>query len=84
MSAPSTYFAYPYWTQLLITIFVATRAPVLFARDLRYRTIVLYFARPVSRTRFVLTRPGGPDHGDLRRHRRADARLVRLRALDRQ
>lgn len=56
MSAPSTYFAYPYWTQLLITIFVATQAPVLFARDLRYRTIVLYFARPVSRTRFVLTR----------------------------
>ena len=56
MGAPSTYFAYPYWTQLLITIFVATQAPVLFARDLRYRTIVLYFARPVSRTRFVLTR----------------------------
>lgn len=55
-SAPSGYFGYPYWTQLLITIFVATQAPVLFARDLRYRTIVLYFARPVSRTRFVLTR----------------------------
>lgn len=56
VSAPSTYFGFPYWTQLLITIFVATQAPVLFARDLRYRTIVLYFARPVSRTRFVLTR----------------------------
>ncbi|WP_068260682.1 ABC transporter permease [Janibacter limosus] len=56
MDAPSNYFSYPYWTQLLITIFVATQAPVLFARDLRYRTIVLYFARPVSRTRFVLTR----------------------------
>ncbi|WP_306514491.1 ABC transporter permease [Janibacter hoylei] len=55
-TAPSNYFGYPYWTQLLITIFVATQAPVLFARDLRYRTIVLYFARPVSRTRFVLTR----------------------------
>lgn len=55
-SAPSGYFGYPYWTQLLITIFVATQAPVLFARDLRYRTIVLYFARPVSRARFVLTR----------------------------
>lgn len=56
MAAPSNYFGYPYWTQLLVTIFVATQAPVLFARDLRYRTIVLYFARPVSRTRFVLTR----------------------------
>ncbi|GAA3686897.1 ABC-2 type transport system permease protein [Yimella lutea] len=52
----SNYFGFPYWTQLLITVFVATQAPVLFARDLRYRTIVLYFARPVSRTMFVLTR----------------------------
>ena len=55
-SAPSNYFGYPYWTQLPITILVAVQAPVLFARDLRYRSIVLYFARPVSRTRFVLTR----------------------------
>lgn len=52
----SNYFGFPFWTQLLITVFVATQAPVLFARDLRYRTIVLYFARPVSRTMFVLTR----------------------------
>lgn len=52
----SNYFGYPYWTQLLITIFVAAQAPVLFARDLRYRTIVLYFARPLSRTAYVLVR----------------------------
>lgn len=51
-----TYFGYPYWTQLLLTIFVAAQAPVLFARDLRYRTIVLYFARPLSRTTMILTR----------------------------
>ena len=56
VAAPSTYFGFPYWTQLPITILVATQAPVLFARDLRYRSVVLYFARPVSRTRFVLTR----------------------------
>lgn len=56
MSAPSTYFGFPYWTQLPVTILVAIQAPVLFARDLRYRSIVLYFARPVSRTRFVLAR----------------------------
>lgn len=56
VSAPSNYFGFPYWTQLPITILVAIQAPVLFARDLRYRSIVLYFARPVSRTRFVLTR----------------------------
>lgn len=52
----SNYFGFPYWTQLLITIFVAAQAPVLFARDLRFRTIVLYFARPLSRTTYVLVR----------------------------
>lgn len=51
-----TYFGFPYWTQLLITVFVAAQAPVLFARDLRYRTIVLYLARPISGTTLVLVR----------------------------
>ncbi|RNI21584.1 ABC transporter permease [Flexivirga caeni] len=52
----ANYFGFPYWTQLLITVFAAAQAPVLFARDLRYRTIVLYFARPLSRTAYVLMR----------------------------
>lgn len=52
----ANYFGFPYWTQLLITIFAAAQAPVLFARDLRYRTIVLYFARPLSRAAYVLMR----------------------------
>lgn len=52
----ANYFGFPYWTQLLITIFAAAQAPVLFARDLRYRTVVLYFARPLSRTLYVLMR----------------------------
>ncbi|WP_265445859.1 hypothetical protein [Flexivirga meconopsidis] len=52
----SNYFGYPYWTQLLITVFAASQAPVLFARDLRYRTIVLYFARPLDRSTYVLVR----------------------------
>lgn len=52
----SNYFGLPYWTQLLVTIFASTQAPVLFSRDLRYRTIVLYFARPLSRTMYVLMR----------------------------
>lgn len=52
----SNYFGLPYWTQLLVTIFASTQAPVLFSRDLRYRTIVLYFARPLSRTLYVLMR----------------------------
>ncbi|MBB2894284.1 ABC transporter permease [Flexivirga oryzae] len=52
----ANYFGFPYWTQLLITIFAAAQAPVLFARDLRYRTVVLYFARPLSRTAYILMR----------------------------
>ncbi|HWC21616.1 MAG TPA: hypothetical protein VG502_04870 [Flexivirga sp.] len=52
----ANYFGFPYWTQLLITIFAAAQAPVLFARDLRYRTIVLYFARPLSRSLYILMR----------------------------
>ncbi|NNG39012.1 hypothetical protein HJ588_06965 [Flexivirga sp. ID2601S] len=52
----ANYFGYPYWTQLLITVFAASQAPVLFARDLRYRTIVLYFARPLDRSTYVLVR----------------------------
>lgn len=52
----ANYFGFPYWTQLLITIFAAAQAPVLFARDLRYRTVVLYFARPLSRSVYVLMR----------------------------
>lgn len=52
----ANYFGFPYWTQLLITIFAAAQAPVLFARDLRYRTVVLYFARPLSRRVYVLMR----------------------------
>ena len=52
----ANYFGFPYWTQLLITIFAAAQAPVLFARDLRYRTVVLYFARPLSRTAYIVMR----------------------------
>lgn len=52
----ANYVGFPYWTQLLITIFAAAQAPVLFARDLRYRTVVLYFARPLSRSLYVLMR----------------------------
>ena len=43
--------AYPITTQLLISVFVAAQAPVLFSRDLRYRTITLYLARPLRRPR---------------------------------
>lgn len=53
---PFTYGQYPSQFQVLISLFAAAQAPVLFSRDLRYRSIVLYAARPLSSTLFALTR----------------------------
>jgi ABC-2 type transport system permease protein len=53
---PLTYADYTNQTQLLVSLFAAAQAPVLFSRDLRYRSIVLYLARPLSASVFALTR----------------------------
>ena len=50
------YSTYPITTQLLISVFVASQAPALISRDLRFRTITLYLARPLRRTTYVLVR----------------------------
>jgi len=50
------YSVYPITTQLLISVFVAAQAPALVSRDLRFRTITLYLARPTRRTTYVLVR----------------------------
>jgi len=50
------YSTYPITTQLLISVFVAAQAPALFSRDLRFRTITLYLARPMRRAVYVLVR----------------------------
>ncbi len=50
------YSIYPITTQLLISVFVAAQAPALISRDLRFRTITLYLARPARRTTYVLVR----------------------------
>ncbi|WP_244930441.1 ABC transporter permease [Nocardioides sp. W7] len=50
------YSTYPLTTQLLISVFVAAQAPALISRDLRFRTITLYLARPMRRTTYVLVR----------------------------
>lgn len=47
---------YPVTTQLLISVFVAAQAPALISRDLRFRTITLYLARPSRRATYVLVR----------------------------
>ena len=51
-----SYSTYPITTQLLISIFVASQAPALISRDLRFRTITLYLARPMRRPVYVLVR----------------------------
>ncbi|HYF73652.1 MAG TPA: ABC transporter permease, partial [Nocardioides sp.] len=50
------YSTYPLTTQLLISVFVASQAPALISRDLRFRTITLYLARPMRRSVYVLVR----------------------------
>ena len=50
------YSTYPLTTQLLISVFVASQAPALVSRDLRFRTITLYLARPMRRSTYVVVR----------------------------
>jgi ABC-2 type transport system permease protein len=55
-SLPVSYADYTNQTQLLVSLFAAAQAPVLFSRDLRHRSIVLYHARPLPATVFALVR----------------------------
>lgn len=50
------YSTYPTIMMLIITVFVASQAPALVSRDLRFRTITLYLARPLGRSTYVLVR----------------------------
>ncbi|WP_109473963.1 ABC transporter permease subunit [Ornithinimicrobium cavernae] len=50
------YGTYPVTLMLIIVIFVAAQAPVLFSRDLRSGAISLYLARPLSSTAYALVR----------------------------
>ncbi len=55
-SLPVSYADYTNQTQLLVSLFAAAQAPVLFSRDLRHRSIVLYLARPLAAHVFALVR----------------------------
>lgn len=55
-SLPVSYADYTNQTQLLVSLFAAAQAPVLFSRDLRYRSIVLYLARPLAAPVYALVR----------------------------
>lgn len=50
------YSLYAMLTQVVISVFVAAQAPALISRDLRFRTITLYLARPLRRSTYVLVR----------------------------
>jgi ABC-2 type transport system permease protein len=50
------YARYAMVTQLLVSVFVAAQAPALVSRDLRFRTITLYLARPLRRSTYALVR----------------------------
>ncbi|HYN67711.1 MAG TPA: ABC transporter permease [Ornithinibacter sp.] len=53
---PAGYAEYATNTQVLLGIFVASQAPVLFSRDLRHGTISLYLARPLRSSTYALAR----------------------------
>jgi ABC-2 type transport system permease protein len=50
------YSAYAIYLQPLIAIFLATQAPVLASRDLRFHVTPLYFSRPLSRLDYVVAK----------------------------
>lgn len=55
---PIGYAEYASTTQVLLGIFVASQAPVLFSRDLRHGTISLYLARPLPARTYAVARWG--------------------------
>ena len=50
---PTEYTAYAVNLQIIISVFVAAAAPQAVSRDLRFRTVALYFSRPLSRVAYV-------------------------------
>ncbi|MEU3570989.1 ABC transporter permease [Kitasatospora sp. NPDC036755] len=55
---PIEYSGYLSVFSLVISVFLASQAPVLFSRDLRYQTVPLYFSRPITRTDYVRAKFG--------------------------
>ena len=53
---PLGYSRYASATQILLSIFVAAQAPVLFSRDLRHGSIALYLARPLPSAAYAIAR----------------------------
>ncbi len=56
---PLGYTGYAVTLAPLVTVFVATQAPASVSRDLRFRTVSLYFSRPLQRVDYVQAKYAG-------------------------
>ncbi|WP_435975006.1 ABC transporter permease [Streptomyces sp. Qhu_M48] len=52
------YTQYAIYLQVVISIYLASQAPQSVSRDLRFRTVPLYFSRPIERADYVLAKLG--------------------------
>ncbi|NGN67170.1 ABC transporter permease subunit [Streptomyces sp. A7024] len=55
---PVEYTAYAVNLQMVIALYVAAQAPVSVSRDLRFKTVPLYFSRPIDRIDYVTAKFG--------------------------
>ncbi|MFD3512633.1 ABC transporter permease [Streptomyces sp. NPDC058657] len=53
---PLEYTRYAIVTQAIIGLYLAAQAPQSVSRDLRFKTVPLYFSRPIERTDYVLAK----------------------------
>ncbi|KAF4406042.1 MULTISPECIES: ABC transporter permease subunit [Streptomyces] len=53
---PLKYTSYALYLQAVIGLYVASQAPQAVSRDLRFRTVPLYFSRPVERVDYVASK----------------------------
>ncbi|MEW1719645.1 ABC transporter permease [Streptomyces sp. NPDC093109] len=57
-SLPLDYTRYAIFTQAVIGLYLASQAPQSVSRDLRFKTVPLYFSRPIERVDYVLAKYG--------------------------
>ncbi|MFG2718728.1 ABC transporter permease subunit [Streptomyces sp. NPDC048416] len=55
---PVQYTRYAIFLQAVIGLFIAAQAPQTVSRDLRFKTVPLYFSRPIERADYVLAKFG--------------------------
>ncbi|QES49108.1 hypothetical protein DEJ50_16130 [Streptomyces venezuelae] len=53
---PMKYTTYAITTQVVIGLYLASQAPQSVSRDLRFKTVPLYFSRPIERVDYVLAK----------------------------